>query len=322
MIKPKTLILKKPFGFVVIDKPIGLTSHDCVNRLRKIYGIKKIGHAGTLDPAVTGVLPIAIGDATRLISYLEGSKGYKGLIQLGSSTTTDDMQGDVIDSKSWPLINKHNLDIILNNFRGTILQTPPIFSSVHFKGERAYKKARRGEEFHLTPRKVTINELNLISWSQQKGELEINIDCSSGTYIRALARDIGNKLECGAHLKYLRRTKSHNFTEQHSILLPDIYNASIEYKKPKILNPKDFLNHLLSYKLSSEAEIIRWRSGREINLESDIMALELTKQNELVHSKYNKENILVLYQNNDIAGIACSHDNLILKPKVVFNAIG
>ena len=130
--------MEKPFGFVVIDKPTGLTSHDCVNRLRKVFGIKKIGHSGTLDPLVTGVLPIAIGNATRLISYLQGSKSYTGIIQLGKTTNTDDMQGEILQSKDWPLISKNNLNTLLDNFRGEILQRPPMFSSVHFEGERAY----------------------------------------------------------------------------------------------------------------------------------------------------------------------------------------
>ena len=153
------LILEKPFGFVVIDKPAGLTSHDCVNRLRRVFGIKKVGHGGTLDPSVTGVLPIAIGNATRLISYLQGSKAYTGIIQLGANTNTDDFQGEIIQSQSWPLISKSNLNNLLDNFRGDILQKPPMFSSVHIKGERAYKKARRGEEFDLTPKQITVNEL-------------------------------------------------------------------------------------------------------------------------------------------------------------------
>ena len=179
--QPTLLILEQLFGFVVINKPAGLTSHDCVNRLRKVFGIKKIGHGGTLDPSVTGVLPIAIGNATRLISYLQGSKAYTGIIQLGANTNTDDMQGDVIQSKNWPIISTNNLNNLLESFRGEILQTPPIFSSVHFKGERAYKKARRGEKFNLTPKQITIKKLNLISWSQHKGELIVDVDCSKGT---------------------------------------------------------------------------------------------------------------------------------------------
>ena len=317
-LQPTILILEKHFGFVVIDKPTGLTSHDCVNRLRKVFGIKKVGHGGTLDPSVTGVLPIAIGDATRLISYLQGSKAYKGTIQLGSSTKTDDMQGEVIQSKSWPLISKKNLNNLLDDFRGEILQKPPIFSSVHIKGERAYKKARRGEKVDLNPKKVTINKLILISWSQSKGELLIEVDCSTGTYIRSLARDIGEKIGCGAYLKNLRRTKAYNFTENHSVLLPQKSEIYLENNKPEILNPKIFLKHLSSFKLSSKEEILSWRSGRKINFQDNIKYLNLAKKNETKENNY----LLVLDQENNIAGIADLEENFTIKPKVVFNAIG
>ena len=232
--------MEKPFGFVVIDKPAGLSSHDCVNRLRKVFGIKKVGHCGTLDPLVTGVLPIAIGDATRLISYLKGSKAYKGTIQLGSSTNTDDMQGEVIKSNIWPLITQNYLNNLLDDFRGEILQRPPFFSSVHVKGERAYKKARRGEKFDLEPKKITINKLNLISWSPSKGELVVDVDCSTGTYIRSLARDIGDKIGCGAYLKNLRRTKAYSFDENHTVLLPEKSEVYSKESKPKIINPNKF----------------------------------------------------------------------------------
>ena len=211
--------METPFGFVVIDKPAEITSHDCVNRLRKVFGIKKIGHGGTLDPSVTGVLPIAIGDATRLIPYLQGSKAYKGTIQLGATTNTDDKEGEIIETKNWPFISENHINSLLEKYLGNILQKPPIFSSVHIKGERAYKRARKGEKFDLEPKKVTIHKLNLISWSQSKGELEVYVDCSTGTYIRSLARDIGETIGCGGYLKKLRRTKAYSFTESHSCLL-------------------------------------------------------------------------------------------------------
>ena len=313
--------MEKPFGFVVIDKPAGLTSHDCVNRLRKVFGIKKVGHCGTLDPSVTGVLPIAIGDATRLISYLKGSKAYKGIIQLGSSTNTDDMQGEVIKSKIWPLITQNNLNNLLDDFRGEILQRPPFFSSVHVKGERAYKKARRGEKFDLTPKKITINKLNLISWSQNKGELVIDVDCSTGTYIRSLARDIGDKIGCGACLKSLRRTKAYGFTENHSVLLPDKSELCLDVDKPEILNPKSFLPHLASLKLISEKEILSWRSGRKVYFQ-DNKRLKLARGKENADNNNDNKYILVFNQNNNIAGIADLEENFTLKPRVVFNAIG
>ncbi len=313
--------MKKPFGFIAIDKPIGLTSHDCVNRLRKIYGIKKIGHGGTLDPSVTGVLPIAIGDATRLISYLKGSKVYKGTIQLGKSTTTDDLEGDLIKTKKWPSIDHNFLDNLFDQFRGEIEQKPPSFSSIHIKGERAYKRARRGEKFELPNKKVIINELELIKWSQLTGELIIEINCSAGTYIRSLARDIGKKIGCGGCLKRLRRIKSHGFTENHSVMLPKKSEKYSEKEIPEILNPIHFLDHLPTFKLKSQEENISWRSGRRINLtnrEDDYIMLK-SNENELkIHNKI----LLVIDNEDNIAGIAETTDGSILRPKVVFNAIG
>ena len=314
--------MEKPFGFVVIDKPSGLTSHDCVNRLRKVFGIKKIGHSGTLDPAVTGVLPIAIGDATRLISYLQGSKAYTGIIQLGATTNTDDMQGEIIESKAWPLITQNDINYVLESFRGEILQKPPIFSSVHIKGERAYKKARKGEKFDLIPKKVTINKLNLISWSQNKGELLVDVDCSTGTYIRSLARDIGDKIGCGGCLKSLRRTKAYNFKESYSVILPEKSDFYPKEDKPKVLNPNIFFKHLSSFELISEEEIISWRSGRKISFQNNVKRLKVSKNNEVEDSFIHNNNILVLNKENKILGIACLDESFAIKPKVVFNAIG
>ena len=313
--------MKKPFGFVVIDKPVGLTSHDCVNRLRKVYGIRKIGHGGTLDPLVTGVLPVAIGDATRLISYLKGSKAYTGIIQLGASTTTDDIQGNIINSKKWPILSKNNLNNLLNDFRGQLLQKPPRFSSVHFKGERAYKKARRGETFDLDHKKITINKLSLINWSQEKGELKIEIDCSSGTYIRSLARDIGERIGCGAYLKILRRTKAYSFTENDAVALPQRKECYQEINKPKILNPKNYFKHLPYFNLTFK-ELISWQSGRKINFKSQLKIKNHISKNDPNPNISDNINILVLDENNDIAGIGVLEENLIIKPKVVFNAIG
>ena len=314
--------MEKPFGFVVIDKPAGLTSHDCVNRLRKVFGIKKIGHSGTLDPLVTGVLPIAIGNATRLISYLQGSKSYRGIIQLGTTTNTDDIQGEIIESKNWPLISENDLNSLLEIFRGEILQKPPIFSSVHIKGERAYKKARKGEKFNLIPKKVTIYKLNLISWSQNKGELLIDVDCSTGTYIRSLARDIGDKIGCGGYLKKLRRTRAYNFKETHSVVLPEKLDFYQDNKKPKIINPNFFFQHLSSFELISEEEVVSWRSGRKISFKENTERLKIGKNNDIEDNINHTKNILVFNKERIILGIANSDESYTIKPKVVFNAIG
>ena len=314
--------METPFGFVVIDKPAGLTSHDCVSRLRKVFNMRKIGHSGTLDPLVTGVLPIAIGNATRLISYLQGSKAYKGIIQLGANTNTDDLEGEIIKSRIWPLINENDINSILENFRGNILQKPPIFSSVHIKGERAYKKARKGEKFDLNPKKVRINKLNLISWSQSKGELLVYVECSTGTYIRSLARDIGETIGCGGYLKKLRRTKAFDFNESHSVLLPERAEFYQEINKPKVLAPNIFFEHMSSYKLISEEEIISWRSGRKICIKNNIDSLKVAKPNEFDDTSFNSKNILVFDKKNRIIGVADLFEKFKLKPKVVFNAIG
>ena len=314
--------MERPFGFVVIDKPAGLTSHDCVSRLRKVFGIRKIGHSGTLDPLVTGVLPIAIGNATRLISYLQGSKAYEGVIQLGATTNTDDIEGKIIKSKIWPLINKNDLNSFLENFRGNILQKPPIFSSVHINGERAYKKARKGEKFDLDPKKVIINKLNLMSWSQSKGELLIYVECSTGTYIRSLARDIGETIGCGGYLKSLRRTKAFDFNESHSVSLPERAEFYAEINKPKVLAPNIFLQHMSSYKLISDEEITSWRSGRKICVKNNIESLKEVKKNECEDTSFNSKNILIYDKKNKILGVADLDEKFKLQPKVVFNAIG
>ena len=314
--------MERPFGFVVIDKPAGLTSHDCVSRLRKVFGIRKIGHSGTLDPLVTGVLPIAIGNATRLISYLQGSKAYEGVIQLGATTNTDDIEGKIIKSKIWPLINKNDLNSFLENFRGNILQKPPIFSSVHINGERAYKKARKGEKFDLDPKKVIINKLNLMSWSQSKGELLIHVECSTGTYIRSLARDIGETIGCGGYLKSLRRTKAFDFNESHSVSLPERAEFYAEINKPKVLAPNIFLQHMSSYKLISDEEITSWRSGRKICVKNNIESLKEVKKNECEDTSFNSKNILIYDKKNKILGVADLDEKFKLQPKVVFNAIG
>ena len=153
---------------MVIDKPQGFTSHACVSRLRRCYGLKRVGHGGTLDPAVTGVLPIALGQATRLLPYLPGEKTYTGLIQLGTTTDSDDLQGEVIKRQSHPQLRWSAIDAALDKFRGQIEQRPPQVSAVHVNGERAYARARRGEIMDIPARTVTIHQLQLMHWDEQR----------------------------------------------------------------------------------------------------------------------------------------------------------
>lgn len=318
-------MVEKPFGFVVIDKPRGITSHDCIYRMRKVYGIKKIGHSGTLDPNVTGVLPIAIGKATRLIPYLNGSKVYQGIIQLGSSTSTDDNDGEIIISKKWSPMSKLDLNRILDEFRGLIQQKPPRVSSVHINGERAYKKARNGEKFELPTKNIIIYKLRLLNWSQEKGQLEIEVECSSGTYIRSLARDIGEKIKCGGHLLKLRRTASQGFTESQAIDLPCMSSKDLSYVKPKILDPLKSLSHLTSLSLEKESSVFDWRMGKKLTIDKDIRINPHTNIDQLstkgLESNLNKYAVII-NNNNEIEGIGEIIEGLTCKPKVVLNAIG
>ncbi len=310
---------RNDFGFLAIDKPAGLTSHDCVNRLRKIYGIKRIGHGGTLDPAVTGVLPFAIGKATKLLSFLPNSKKYEGTINLGIRTSTDDLEGEVISKQSWPKLNKQTISEHLNNFQGLIQQSPPRFSSVHIKGERAYKKARRGENFKLPSREIIIHQLQFSHWDQSTGKLKIKVHCSSGTYIRALARDIGERIGCGGTLAELRRTEALGFNINKAISLPE-FNKSNAFLKPTLTNPIKALNHLASVELTIN-EISSWSKGQAIIIKANRIKTIATSENKLVNlpSKY----ILVVSNNRNLLGIGILHlDPVMIQPKIVFNAVG
>ena len=190
-------------GFLVINKDKGCTSHDCVKQIRKLLNTKKVGHTGTLDPEVIGILPIAIGSATRFIQYLPQGKTYLGKIKLGIGTSTDDIHGKVINQKDWPKITHYQLDKYLDHFRGLIKQIPPKVSSIHVNGERAYKKAFNNEIFELAPREVEVDELILMKWDPRNGIIELKIKCSAGTYIRSIARDIGKILNSEGCLMFL-----------------------------------------------------------------------------------------------------------------------
>ncbi len=310
--------METPFGFLVIDKPTGVTSHDCVNQIRKIFKLKRVGHGGTLDPAVSGVLPIALGNATRLLSLLPSSKEYIGKIQLGQETDTDDLEGKVISRSPWPNLNKFEIEQVLNNFRGSIEQVPPQFSSIHIKGERAYKKARRGETFIIPKKNVTIYKLELLHWDYSQGVIKLKVFCSSGTYIRSLARDIGKKLKCGGTLSQLRRIKALGFSEEQC--MPMIFDSSAEeIVKPRVYSPIDSLKHLPKIYLKKEEEEELWKTGRKI-----IVSNEQYKNPNLTDlENVNETNlILIIGRNGTLYGVGIEESKLLIQPKIVFNAIG
>ena len=181
-------------GFLNIDKPAGLTSHDVVARVRRAARQKRVGHAGTLDPAATGVLVVALGAATRLIEYVQDatSKRYLATVRLGASTATDDGEGEVIATAPVPELRAADFERVLDGFRGEILQVPPMYAALHHQGRRLHELAREGIVVERAARPVTIERLDLIGWSPP--DLLLDVMCSKGTYIRALARDLGEEI--------------------------------------------------------------------------------------------------------------------------------
>ena len=206
-------------GFLNIDKPAGMTSHDVVAHIRRAAQQKRVGHAGTLDPAATGVLVVALGKATRLIEYVQDStsKRYLATIHLGATTTTDDAEGEVLGTAAVPPLGRAAIERALEPFRGEILQVPPMYSALHHQGRRLHELAREGIVVERAARLVTIERLELLDWSSPM--LTLDIMCSKGTYIRSLARDLGESLGCGAHLQALRRTAVGTFLIEAAVPL-------------------------------------------------------------------------------------------------------
>ena len=299
-------------GFIVLNKEKGCTSHDCIKQLRKLLGIKKIGHTGTLDPQVTGTLPIAIGNATRFIQYLPQGKTYIGQIQLGIRTTTDDIQGEILKKKKWPILSNDQLDKYLDNFRGTIQQVPPKVSSIHINGERAYKRFLKNEEFQLLPREVKIEELLLKRWDQMNGIIEIKVSCSSGTYIRSIARDLGIMLGSEGCLLNLKRISACGFHEENSIKISELNNLN-ETITTFIIPTIFALDHISSFVLKNQEEINFWQTGRKIKFNVN----NFFKSEKLDY----KKPIKIVDNQKILLGIGfINEEKTALHPKLVLNA--
>jgi tRNA pseudouridine55 synthase len=209
-------------GLVVVDKPAGMTSHDVVARIRRIAGTRKVGHAGTLDPMATGVLLVGIGRATRLLGHLMlTEKAYDATARLGAATTTDDAQGDVVATRSTEHLTEDDVRSAAGGYVGEIDQVPSSVSAVKVEGRRAYQRVRSGEDVDLPARRVTIHELLVTGVRRTDGyvDADLSVRCSSGTFVRAIARDLGTELGVGGHLTALRRTAVGPFTldEAHAL---------------------------------------------------------------------------------------------------------
>jgi tRNA pseudouridine55 synthase len=211
-------------GALVVDKPVGMTSHDVVQAIRNGTGLRRAGHTGTLDPRASGVLVILVGPAVRLSEYVSASdKRYQAIIRLGGSTDTFDAEGLVTPTKDPVNVTEAQFETALQTFVGEIEQTPPPYSAVKVQGRKAYEMAREGEEVELAPRKITVHHLEVLEWAPP--EVVIDVHCSSGTYVRSLANDLGVMLGCGAYLVGLRRTKSGRFSLRDSVPLRKLQEA-------------------------------------------------------------------------------------------------
>lgn len=240
-------------GFLIIDKPAGMTSHDVVNRVRKIVGTKRVGHTGTLDPFATGVLPIAINNGTKAIQFLdEGVKIYRAKIELGVTTDTLDMTGEILSKTDISSITEADIKETIKLFTGQISQIPPMYSAIKKDGKPLYRLAREGIEIEREPRQVCIHSIQFISFDHKYAD--IIVSCSPGTYIRTLADDICKKLGCGGGaLKELRRVASGIFSIENSVTIEQLTEAfSHNRGEELIIKIKEALSHLTEVELTKE----------------------------------------------------------------------
>jgi tRNA pseudouridine55 synthase len=252
-------------GFLVVDKPAGMTSHDVVNAVRRMAGTRRVGHAGTLDPAATGVLVLALGAATRLVQFIDGSdKTYRATLRLGETTTTYDADGDVVERRP-VTVSKADIEAVLADFRGAIDQIPPMYSAVKVQGRKLYKLARQGKEIERASRPVTIHRLDVLEWTLP--DLTIEVVCSAGTYIRSLAHDLGQTLGCGAHLIALTRTAAGEFRLEDAYPLEALRALAQDGRLAEaLLPPETALTALLVLTLTPE-QVQAVRFGQMVTLD-------------------------------------------------------
>lgn len=284
------------FGFLSVYKPVGKTSHDVVAYFRKLLKIKKIGHTGTLDPFAEGVLPICIGNSTRLIEYLPDDKAYLAFVQFGKATDSYDIEGNVI-FQSDKKVAKEDVEQALKKFEGDIEQLPPIYSAIKVNGKKLYEYAREGKSVEIKPRKVTIYKIELKNFDYDNQVAQVYVECSKGTYIRSTANDLGQVLGCGGYLTRLIRTKAGKFLLENSKKMEDF--SSKEIVENNLIEPISMLNYE-TYSLN-DSEKIDISNGKPL----------------LNKSIKNAENLILVY--NDCIKAIASSCNGCIKVKKVFN---
>ena len=262
-------------GVIPVDKPAGMTSHDVIYKMRRVLGTKKVGHTGTLDPSVTGVLPIVIGDATKLTEILqERDKQYIATVTLGHTTDTEDATGETLETAEVAKgsVTKEDVLTVIEQFKGDYNQTVPLYSSVRVNGRKLYWYAHEGIEVERPSRTVKIKNLELTSDIRyENGEISFDIDvtCSKGTYIRTLAVDIGNALGYPAHMSYLRRTGSCGFTIDQAVRLDDLRDGTVKAEPIPVIN---VLDGILRFDIKDEDLLFKITHGQKV-VKSDILTM-------------------------------------------------
>lgn len=260
-------------GLIVVDKPAGWTSHQVVGRLRRILGTRKVGHAGTLDPMATGVLLIGVGRATRLLGHLAlTDKSYTATVRLGQATVTDDAEGEIVEANGAAAVSEQQVEAAMAAYRGRISQVPSAVSAIKLNGQRAYARVRAGEQVELAAREVTVSRFELVGTCRpaESGEaldvldVEVEVDCSSGTYIRALARDLGRDLGTGGHLTRLRRTRVGPFTLAEPHLTPAELDEPAGAPVP-LLTPAEVARRCFAVIELDQAAAVGVRHGQPLN---------------------------------------------------------
>jgi tRNA pseudouridine55 synthase len=290
-------------GILIIDKPAGITSHDVVSRVRHILGTKRVGHTGTLDPFATGVMVILVGQATRLAQFLDkDEKEYEAIVRFGFETETGDRTGSLKPNDQSPKsLSAEEVRSVLDNFRGEIMQTPPMYSAKKVDGKKLYEHARKGETVERKSVVITIHELEVIG-EPKAADIALKVICSAGTYIRTLAEDIGRKVGIGAHLAELRRTRAGKFTIEQGMTLERL--EQLDDPSNSLIRMKDAVSHLPTMILPDD-RIDKTKNGLATRLEGVQF-----RDCQPVQMQDDAENLIAI-------GLYNESENIV-QPKVVF----
>jgi tRNA pseudouridine55 synthase len=313
-------------GILVLDKPTGISSNAALQKVKRLYQAQKAGHTGSLDPLATGVLPICLGEATKVSHYLlDADKRYRAKCVLGSVTTTGDSDGDIIDTKPIPELNKTQILDLLASFEGEQDQTPPMFSALKHNGRPLYEYARKGIEIERKSRRITLFEIKLLDFStvnksaDKPAFIEIEVHCSKGTYIRTLCEDIGQAIGCGAHISALRRVTSGPFSLSQAITIEQLYeqfnpddelDEARQLQMDELLLPTETAIEQIPSVMLNEAQFKQIQHGMTIEFVPATMAISNSSSGTMVKSDNYR-----LYFNNILIALAILDDDMHLKPK-------